>query len=130
MIRRGIPQRPLVGGFPEVVLLCVLLTLIYVRSCQAPMKLYVFKPPTHILVTEILFCYRIRTSRSAFREAVGERRATPRTPDWHYGEKLVIKKLDGKVADRKSYVPSLRYSAHMGPQLPSLRMRLPASGQR
>ena len=35
---------------------------------------------------------------------------TPRTPDWHYGEKLAIKKLDGKVADGKSYAPSLCYS--------------------
>ena len=32
---------------------------------------------------------------------------TPRTPDWHYGEKLAIEKLDGKVADGKSYVPSV-----------------------
>lgn len=29
----------------------------------------------------------------------------PRTPNWHYGEKLGIKKLDENVADGKSYVP-------------------------
>jgi len=77
MISRGIPQRPLVRGSAEVVLLFVLLTLVYVRSCQAPMKLSVFKPPTHILVTEFLFCSRIRTSHSSFRKAVGEQRANP-----------------------------------------------------
>ena len=46
---------------------------------------------------------------------------TPRTPGWHYVEKLAIKKLDGNVSYGKSYVSSPRYSARMSPQLPSSR---------
>ena len=44
----------------------------------------------------------------------------PWTPDWHYGEKLVIKKLDGKVADRiilRPIAPLFARNSH-GPTTP------------
>lgn len=72
MKRRGFPQRPLVRCLADVATLFSLLTRINVHSSQAPMKLSVLGPPMHTFVTDILFRFRIRTSRSSFRKTTGE----------------------------------------------------------
>ena len=86
MKRHGFRQRPVVSCLPEVAPLFFLLTLIH--SYQAPMKLSVFEPLMHVLVTDVPSALGYEWPVHYLEWRWASKMPTLQPPDWHTGCRL------------------------------------------